>query len=219
VADFFTPSDHATLSAADLDLGGGGALLPPAQINTTHDHIIIIGGKRGDIYVIDRDSMGHFLSGSTANLVQYLPRALGRSAAAEQFFGAGAYWNGSVYFLGNFDRLRQFRLSSGTLSSSPVAMSSSVISGSRPSQPVVSSNGSKNGIVWIIDTVNVSSSTTPGVLRAYSATGVGTQLYNSNQAGSRDTMGPAVKFSSAIVVNGKVFVPSKNQLTVYGLLP
>jgi hypothetical protein len=220
VADFFTPTDHAALNEADFDLGGGGALLPPAQINTTHDHIIIVAGKRGDIYVVDRDAMGHLLSGSTANLVQYLPRALGNATTTgDQFFGVGAYWNGSVYFVGNFDRLKQFRLSSGTLSSSPVAMSSSVISGARPSQPVVSSNGSTNGIVWIIDTVNVSSSTTPGVLRAYSARNVGTQLYDSSQAGIRDTMGPAVKFNSAVVVNGKVFVPSKDQITVYGLLP
>jgi hypothetical protein len=124
-----------------------------------------------------------------------------------------------VYFVGNYDRLKQFKLSSGKLSSSPYAVSSSVVSANRASQPVVSANGSSNGIVWLVDTVNVSSTTTPGVLRAYSAANVSTQLYNSNQAGSRDLPGPSVKFSSAVVVNGKVFVPSKNQLTVYGLLP
>jgi hypothetical protein len=41
----------------------------------------------------------------------------------------------------------------------------------------------------------------------------------SNQAGSRDTLDFAAKFSLPLVVNGKVFVASTSQLTVYGLLP
>ena len=45
------------------------------------------------------------------------------------------------------------------------------------------------------------------------------QLYNSDQAGSRDTLDVAAKFSVPLVANGKVFVGSMSQLTVYGLLP
>lgn len=214
VVDFFTPTDQLSLDSADLDLGGGGPLLPPNQVNTTHPHILITAGKRGDIYVIDRDAMGHFLSNSTANLIQYLPRALGNAPSGGQFFGAGTYWNGSVYFAGNYDRLKQFHLGSGLLSTTPYAVSATVIAGSRATQPVVTSNGSSNGIVWVVDL-----STTPGVLRAYSATKISTQLYSSSQAGARDTMGTGVKFSSVAAINGKVFVPSTTQLTVYGLLP
>jgi hypothetical protein len=59
----------------------------------------------------------------------------------------------------------------------------------------------------------------PGVLRAYDAASLATQLYASDEAGSRDTLDYAAKFSVPLVVNGKVFVASMSRLTTYGLLP
>ena len=59
----------------------------------------------------------------------------------------------------------------------------------------------------------------PGILRAYDAANLGTQLYASDESGSRDTLDYAVKFSVPLVVNGKVFVTSMGKLTIYGLLP
>ena len=44
-------------------------------------------------------------------------------------------------------------------------------------------------------------------------------LYSSDQMGSRDMFDFATKFSVPLVANGKVFVGSMGQLTVYGLLP
>jgi hypothetical protein len=58
-----------------------------------------------------------------------------------------------------------------------------------------------------------------GTLRAYDATNLASELYNSAQAGSRDALDVASKFNIPLVANGKVFVASNGKLTAYGLLP
>jgi hypothetical protein len=57
------------------------------------------------------------------------------------------------------------------------------------------------------------------VLRAYDATDVAHELYNSAQAGPRDTLGSAVKFTVPTIINGKVYVGTASELDVFGLLP
>jgi len=61
--------------------------------------------------------------------------------------------------------------------------------------------------------------TAPGVLRAYSASDLNVELYNSTQAGSRDAIDYTAKFVAPLVANGKVFVLTNGRLTAFGLLP
>jgi len=60
------------------------------------------------------------------------------------------------------------------------------------------------------------------VLRAYDVGGSGntrTEVYSSDQMGSRDSLDFATKFSVPLVANGKVLVASMSKLSVFGLLP
>jgi len=76
--------------------------------------------------------------------------------------------------------------------------------------PTISANGTSNAIVWIVDPA--------GVLRAYDASNLATELFNSTQNTQRDALGTAVKYSVPAVVNGKVYAGTQNSLAVYGLL-
>jgi hypothetical protein len=76
----------------------------------------------------------------------------------------------------------------------------------------ISANGASNGIVWAVE------NTTPAVLHAYDASNLH-ELYNSNQAGSRDQLGAGNKFITPTIVNGKVYVGTTNSVEVFGLLP
>jgi hypothetical protein len=59
---------------------------------------------------------------------------------------------------------------------------------------------------------------TNGVLHAYDATNLATELYNSTQAANdRDTF-PANKYMTPMVTNRKVYVGTPNSVVVFGLL-
>jgi hypothetical protein len=61
--------------------------------------------------------------------------------------------------------------------------------------------------------------TDPGVLHAYDAGNVSTELWNSTMNPARDNFGSFAKFVPPLVANGKVYVATfSNQVAVYGLL-
>lgn len=212
VTDYFTPHDQADISTADQDIGSGGAVLLPDQ-SVGPQHLLVGAGKNGTIYLLDRDNMGHFQPGSDNQIVQSLPFALGSQTGVDSFFGVPAYFGNTLYFVGSGDFLRGYALSNGKLGTTPASQSANVFP-FPGAVPVVSANGSNNGIVWAID-----QGTGRAVLRAYPATDVSVELYNSDQNVSRDDPGLAVKFSVPTVANGKVYVGTQDRLTVFGLLP
>jgi hypothetical protein len=206
VADFFTPSNQQLLSTYDVDLGSGGPLLLPDQPGT-HPHLITSAGKEGKIYLLDRDNLGHY-SAAGDNVVQEIPNALGQ-ASSDNSFCVPSYWQNRVYYVGVSDFAKAFTVTGGLLSATPESHSATTY-GIPGATPVISASGNTNGILWIIERA--------GILHAYDATNLATELYNSSQAGARDTLGAAVRFSVPTVANGRVYVGTKTQLVVYGLL-
>ena len=221
IADYFMPFDIAFLYNEDVDLGSGGALLLPTSVGTVaHPHLMVGAGKEGTIYLLDCNGMGGFnLNGiGPDNTVQSLPGALGNAGGGSNggtgAYGTPAYFNGSIYYGGQSDTLKAFGISSGHVTISPTSQSPTAY-GYLGSTPSISANGSSGGVVWALERDNFVS-TNPAVLHAYDAANLSTELYNSSQYLSRDNPGPTVKFQVPTVANGKVYVGTQTQLSVFG---
>jgi hypothetical protein len=208
IQDAFTPSNQANLSSADKDLGSGGAVLIPTQTGA-HPNELAQVGKLGTIYLVDRDNMGGY-STTSDNIVQEFGTEIGG------IWGMPAYWNGNVYFWGASDNLKAFSIADDNLSAGPVSTGPDQ-SGFPAPTPAISSNGTTNGIVWAIQTDNYLSSGN-ATLRAYDATNVATEFYNSSQNASRDVAPISTKFVVPTIANGKVYVTGSGTVSVYGLL-
>lgn len=198
VADYFTPFNQASLNSTDLDTGSSGALLLPDSAGSAqHPHLLVSAGKEGRIYLVDRDSMGHFQAGSDSQIPQSLKGVI------NALFGIPAYFNNSVYFSGVSDNLKAFSIRDGQLSTTPTSQSAVKFS-SPGAVPSVSANGTANGIVWAVE------GTGSGTLHAYDATDLSKELFKA-------PVGSYVKFSTPAITNGKVYVGTQNTLAVFGL--
>ena len=208
VADYFTVMNEIAASNTDRDLGSGGVMLLPDvkdASGTTH-HLMVGAGKDGNLYVVDRDSLGKFNAGSNA-IWQQLTTALPGG-----IWSTPAYFNGSVYYGDVGSTLKAFTMSNGRLNAMPQSQSPTQY-GYPGTAPSVSANGTTNGIVWAHENAN------PAVLHAYDAGNLATELYNSNQAaGNRDHFGVGNKYISPTIADGKVFVGTTTGVAVFGLL-
>jgi hypothetical protein len=206
VADYFEEHDGPSLSANDLDLGSGGLLVLPdmQDASGTTQHLATGAGKDGKIFVVNRDSMGKFNSGSNSAVYQEVDGAI------QGTWSGPAYFNGTVYYCGWGDDLSAFPITNAKLATAAAAKSANSF-GYPGTTPSVSANGTSNGIVWAVENA------TPAVLHAYDATTL-TELYNSNQAGTRDQFGGGNKFITPMIVNGQVFVGTGSGVAEFGLL-
>jgi hypothetical protein len=209
VLDYFTMSNEVAESNADQDLGSGGEMLLPDLVdaNQVVRHLVIGAGKDGNIYLVDRDSMGKFNSSSN-NIFQFLNNVLPGG-----IWATPAYFNGAVYYGATNGTMKAFSLSNAKLIATPQSQSATQFTypGTAPS---VSANGTANGIVWAHE------NSSPAVLHAYDASNLAHELYNSNQAAAaRDQFGSGNKYITPTVADGKVFVGTANSVAVFGLLP
>jgi hypothetical protein len=210
VIDYFTPSNQSTLAALDEDGGITGAVLLPTQTFGSDRWEMVGGIKTGRLYLLRRGAMGGYCQPCNDS------QAVGVLATHASLFDAPAFAFGTLYVGGVGVRLRAWQVINGLLATTPIARTATVF-GYPGTSPAISSDHSLHRIVWALDNSGYAASD-PAVLHAYTAYTLG-EIYNSAQAGSRDTAGPAVKFTVPTVANGKVYVGTQTELDVYGLLP
>ncbi|HLM98084.1 MAG TPA: hypothetical protein VK335_02310 [Bryobacteraceae bacterium] len=207
VADYFEMNNEAQENGSDTDLGSGGALVLPDQTDNTGKawHLAVGAGKDGNLYLVNRDSMGQFTS-NNGNIYQELAGALPGG-----IWAMPAYFNGRIYYGPVGSPIFAFQFSNAKLLTSATAQTSNSF-GYPGAIPSISANNTSNGIVWAAESTN------PAVLHAYDA-GTLLELYNSNQAASsRDHFGAGNKFIAPMITNGKVYVGTTSSVGVFGLL-
>ncbi len=217
LADWFTPANHANLDGGDADLDTSGPLLVPPGGR------LIMVGKSSTGYVINSANLGHLGDASAVQTIK-LGGAL---------HGSAIYWNGAtngpeVYMWAQSDNLKAFQFNGNTLVTPNFQTGPDFIGGEPGAYLSLSANGNTNGIVWAnaVLSGNANHGSVPGVLRAYDANNIATELWNNQQNASRDSCSNFAKNGYASIANGKVYLGSfgtanvgSGQLCVYGLLP
>ncbi len=151
-----------------------------------HHHLLLPSGSR---------QHGTLQRRRQSQIVQFLDHAVG------SMFSSPAYWNGTVYLAGQVNGLQSFSISNGLLTPASQAEPTCCMH-----VPSISANGTREGIVWIVD------------FSTFDARDLTHKLYTSKQAGTRDLLGTTAHFNIPTIANGKVYVGADLQLAVYSLL-
>jgi hypothetical protein len=246
VLDYFSPHDRDCMNRKDLDLGSGGVTMVPPRPEQAAAYddplLMIVAGKDGTIFLLDRERLGHAALRGSDNVFRRFPNALCEK------YGLGAYYNGSMYIGGG---KKKTVMSAEGEPSPMVKLSvaeaiekhrldfdklphSAIVFPDKGTTPSISANGNADGIVWTIygagwgeivrdETYRKQGDrhVLPAVLHAFDARTMET-LWSSDKAGIE--LGERIKFTVPTVANGRVYVgtgtspdrKSPGWLTVFG---
>ncbi|HZQ24882.1 MAG TPA: hypothetical protein VFA89_18990 [Terriglobales bacterium] len=219
--DYFTPFDQSFLNHNDVDLGSGAPMIIPGTS-------FIVGiGKDASLRLMDSNNLGQYHGSYNGDLQEFLATTPPFFAP---FMGTPIYWNSPnfgpvIYIWGSGDYLKAYQFSNGLFNETPITQSTTAgVIGYSNSVPLsLSANNSQTGtgIVWAAGPYSgdANQKTVKGIVRAFDATNLGVELWNSQQNATRDAVGLYAKFCPPTVANGKVYVATfSGQLVVYGLL-
>ena len=229
VEDYFTPSDYASLNSGDVDLGSAGGLLIPGT------SLIVGGGKAAIFYLLNTGNMGHETGSDTGAVQEF--KIGNASCGSGEIHGSPVYYDSSslgplIYVWSDNDYMHEFKFNGSTFPSTTPYASSSMTDAECGDPGVMLSvsadgNNDSTAIVWGNGVLSgdAGHGTVPGILRAFNATNVNQELWDSQQNASRDSCGNFAKYAYPAVVNGKVYLGSfgtanagSGQLCVYGLI-
>jgi IPT/TIG domain len=217
LVDWFTPGNWSTLDTQDLDLTSSGPLLIPGT------NLLAGGGKTGDLYVLNSANLGKF-NAQDSQVVQKV------HISASEFRGGPVYWKRSatnggplLYNWGVSDRLKAFPFNGTMFAATPSAQGSVTNQIFPGGILTLSANGEApgSGVLWATTAGSGDAENNPpvpGVLYAFDAANVATELWNSTINATRDGFGNFGKFVPPLVANGRVYVATwSGQVAVYGL--
>jgi hypothetical protein len=225
VSDFFTPSDQDNLRTGDVDFGSGGVLiLPDPPAGAAFPKAMVACGKDGKIFLIDRQKMGKYNGPPPgADLVlAVVPLQKGSTKGQPGVWGGPAYFDTGkqqfVYYAGDGGPLTAFVYAGSSLTLSTIGSTTNQSSQTFPhggTTPVVSSNQSNagTGIVWAL--VRPAGAGTLQLV-AFDATDLTKPTLFSKPAGPWGTPDGGA-YTEPTVIQGKVYVPSQGQLSVFHL--
>ena len=210
VADDFTPHDQSFLNGGDIDQASGGVMLLPDSVGGGNgQHQLVQIGKSGRVYVLNRENLGGYNANNTTDP--------GERESTGGLWGAPAYWNGNVYIWGRSDVLKAFAFANGTITST-TPTSKSVESAAHTvlhhrfprMEPPTESFGPSKQII-------------SGPTDQRSCMRTMPQMWPPCFIPARKTPAKThperpVKFVVPTIANGKVYVGTETQLSVYGLL-
>ncbi len=217
LVDWFTPKDHEFLFFQNIDLSAGGVTLIP------NSPLMFAGGKEGVIFLINRENMGKLEDEKGVPVQRFkATNGCGRKDCAQTL--GTAFWarkkDGILYVWDRNDFLNAYDFIDGRFVTTPSAVS--IEKRGMNGGPTVSANGSDiaSGIVWSATTQSTKSGgLAPGTLRAFRASNIREEIYNSDTNAERDALGHFTKFAPPVVANGKVYVPTQSKaVVVYGAL-
>ncbi|MET8074970.1 choice-of-anchor D domain-containing protein [Streptomyces sp. NPDC005303] len=212
-ADFFSPSNAATLDLTDQDVSSGAPMALPDGFGTAeHPHLLVQQGKDGRVFLLDRDNLGGMGQGPQGG-----DAAVSKSGPYQGMWGHPAFWGGDggyVYVVGNQGPLRalKYGVRNGGTPALTLTGQSQDTFGYTSGSPLVTSDGmdESSALVWMTSATNASGA--DGTLRAYSPTPDGNgrlQLLWSAPIGT------ATKFSTPTAERGKVYVGTRDGV-LYG---
>ena len=213
--DSFTPAAESSLNGADRDVSGGGMVWIPGT------RCVAGGGKPGVLYLVDMDSMGGFNSSHDACLESFMVTST--TQGLNHLHGPPTFFNGMLYLGGESDFFKGYAWNGSSFPTTATTQSSftDVLNSMPGFQSSASGNGAQNGVIWATrcSSGNANNATQPGIMHAFQAGSLGTELYDTLQNSTRDNFGNFAKNPAPLCVNGKVYLPTfSNKLAVYGPL-
>lgn len=226
VNSFFTPFDQACrfidnpLTNPDLDFGSGGVMLIPDSLLSSWPYLAVSADKERNIWVMQRPSPGLYGGNNSCT---------GTNSVTEVIAGTGLYHNtpafwqsgtnsGYLYYSSQAGSLTQYPVQSSCISGTPpvcngVAYSEdptgAPLTFTNGTTPVISSNGTTNGILWAISGMSVEG-TNHGAIYAFNAQTM-QHIYDSGQCQTGvDLMYSATQFSVPTVANGFVYIGTQS---------